>query len=273
MNNESFEPDLRNSQLFLDDSLLDDSIRGTTDLASAREVPAAGDERRVPVRGGLPVPVRHGLASRWVVPHMVRRNPQLLQAARVLRGEPRRLDLGEAAARDLRVRRQQAEKHRHSTRVSERFPGRLLDDLRTGRRVALQASLLGLDGRLSSELGDLRYQVERWHSLRIDRQRAAQVERSVYRGNEKVDGKYRIYGRGTFETGLDEFGNWKGGIRHVTEYALDPFPRKRPVVYTESEDLHNWTAGEQIIKPDTSDPFQMQFYSLSPFRYAGIWLA
>ena len=90
---------------------------------------------------------------------------------------------------------------------------------------------------------------------------------------EKVDGKYRIYGRGTFETGLDEFGNWKGGIRHVTEYALDPFPRKRPVVYTESEDLHNWTAGEQIIKPDTSDPFQMQFYSLSPFRYAGIWLA
>ena len=99
------------------------------------------------------------------------------------------------------------------------------------------------------------------------------MERSVYRGNEKVDGKYRIYGRGTFETGLDEFGNWKGGIRHVTEYALDPFPRKRPVVYTESEDLHNWTAGEQIIKPDTSDPFQMQFYSLSPFRYAGIWLA
>ena len=90
---------------------------------------------------------------------------------------------------------------------------------------------------------------------------------------EKVDGKYRIYGRGTFETGLDEFGNWKGGNRHVTEYALDPFPRKRPVVYTASEDLHNWTAGEQIIKPDTSDPFQMQFYSLSPFRYAGIWLA
>ena len=129
------------------------------------------------MRGGLPVPVRHGLASRWVVPHMVRRNPQLLQAARVLRGEPRRLDLGEAAARDLRVRRQQAEKHRHSTRVSERFPGRLLDDLRTGRRVALQASLLAL--------GDLRYQVERWHSLRIDRQRAAQVERSVYRGNRE----------------------------------------------------------------------------------------
>ena len=90
---------------------------------------------------------------------------------------------------------------------------------------------------------------------------------------KKVDGKYRIYGRGTFETGLDEFGNWKGGNRHVTEYALDPFPRKRPVVYTASEDLHNWTAGEQIIKPDTSDPFQMQFYSLSPFRYAGIWLA
>ena len=27
MNDESFEPDLRNSQLFLDDSLLDDSIR------------------------------------------------------------------------------------------------------------------------------------------------------------------------------------------------------------------------------------------------------
>lgn len=52
-----------------------------------------------------------------------------------------------------------------------------------------------------------------------------------------------------------------------------PFPRKRPAVYTESEDLIHWTHGEQVIPPDTEDPFQMQFYSLTPFHYEGIWLA
>ena len=89
----------------------------------------------------------------------------------------------------------------------------------------------------------------------------------------KVDGKYRVYGRGTFESGMERTGLWKGGVAFLTEYALPPFPRKRPVVYTESEDLIHWTHGEQVITPDTEDPFQLQFYSLTPFRYEGIWLA
>ena len=90
---------------------------------------------------------------------------------------------------------------------------------------------------------------------------------------DKVDGKYRVYGRGTFETGIERAGLWKGRTDFVTEYGLDPFPRKRPVSYTESEDLIHWTPGEQVMKPDTDDPWQMQYYSLTPFYYEGIWLA
>ena len=91
---------------------------------------------------------------------------------------------------------------------------------------------------------------------------------------DKVDGKYRVYGRGTFETGVERAGLWQGRrTDFVTEYGLDPFPRKRPVSYTESEDLIHWTPGEQVMKPDTDDPWQMQFYSLTPFYYEGIWLA
>ena len=90
---------------------------------------------------------------------------------------------------------------------------------------------------------------------------------------DKVDGKYRVYGRGTFETGVERAGLWTGRTDFVTEYALDPFPRKRPVSYTESEDLIHWTPGEQVIKTGTDDPWQMQYYSLTPFYYEGIWLA
>ena len=90
---------------------------------------------------------------------------------------------------------------------------------------------------------------------------------------DKVDGKYRVYGRGTFETGVERAGLWKGRTDFVTEYGLDPFPRKRPVSYTESEDLIHWTPGEQVMKTGTDDPWQMQYYSLTPFYYEGIWLA
>ena len=89
----------------------------------------------------------------------------------------------------------------------------------------------------------------------------------------KVDGKYRVYGRGTFETGVQRAGLWQGRTDFVTEYGLDPFPRKRPVAYTESEDLIHWTPGEQVLKTGTDDPWQMQYYSLTPFYYEGIWLA
>ena len=40
-----------------------------------------------------------------------------------------------------------------------------------------------------------------------------------------------------------------------------------------SEDLIHWSPGEHILKTSTDDPYQMQIYSLSPFRYEGIWLA
>ena len=90
--------------------------------------------------------------------------------------------------------------------------------------------------------------------------------------SEKVDGKYRVYARGNLLSSMDENGNWKGQP-WLTEQSLGEFPRKRPVIYTESEDLINWTPGEHIIKMSTDDPYQMQIYSLTPFRYEGIWLA
>ena len=89
---------------------------------------------------------------------------------------------------------------------------------------------------------------------------------------QKVDGKYRIYGRGTFLSGMDASGRWTDGKPFLTEYSLPPFPLKRPVVYTESEDLVTWTDGKQLIKPDLDDQPQMQIYDISPFRYEGAWL-
>ena len=81
----------------------------------------------------------------------------------------------------------------------------------------------------------------------------------------KTNGKYRVYGRGTFLSGMDSSGRWTEDKPFVTEYSMPPFPRKRPVVYTESTDFANWTPSEQIIKPTTSDPPQMQIYDISPF--------
>ena len=105
---------------------------------------------------------------------------------------------------------------------------------------------------------------------------------------DKVDGKYRVYGRGNLSSltdgnytsegkdgllsGIDESGDWKG-VPWLTDYSLGSFPRKRPVVYTESEDLVHWSREEQILKTATDDPYQMQIYSVSPFHYEGIWLA
>ena len=85
--------------------------------------------------------------------------------------------------------------------------------------------------------------------------------------SEKVGGKYRVYGRGRLLSEKDSSGYMK------TEFSLDKFPRTRPVVYTESEDLIHWTPAEHIMKTGTDDPYQMQYYSLAPFRYEGIWLA
>jgi hypothetical protein len=89
----------------------------------------------------------------------------------------------------------------------------------------------------------------------------------------KVDGKYRIYGRGTFLSGMDASGRWTDGKPYITMHAPAPFPRKRPVVYSESTDLINWTDEEQVIKTSTADPPEMQYYSLTPFYYEGVWLA
>lgn len=84
--------------------------------------------------------------------------------------------------------------------------------------------------------------------------------------SEKVDGKYRVYGRGRVGSEMDSAGYGK------TEFSLDKFYRARPVVYTESEDLIHWTPPEHIMQTGTDDPYQMEYYSLTAFRYEGIWI-
>ena len=55
---------------------------------------------------------------------------------------------------------------------------------------------------------------------------------------------------------MDASGRWTDGKPFLTEYSLPPFPVKRPVVYTESEDLISWTDGSQLIKSDLVDESQ-----------------
>ena len=265
MNNESFEPDLRNSQLFLDDSLLDDSIRVQRIWHQPEKYPQPVMRGEFPWEGDCPclygtVLRVDGLFRMWYVGTRNSSKPRVCYAESHdgLTWEKPQLGICEYDGNK-----------QNNIVIQPEYPNGFLDDCSMIYEPDDEwpykllywdwgiFATRSKDGIHFESIGNV---LPKWG----DRFIAA---------TEKVDGKYRIYGRGTFETGLDEFGNWKGGIRHVTEYALDPFPRKRPVVYTESEDLHNWTAGKQIIKPDTSDPFQMQFYSLSPFRYKGIWLA
>ena len=87
MTDEAHSGDLRNSQLFLDDRLIDDHVRVQRVWHQPQKYPKPVMEGKYPWEGGLPLPVWDSAARGRQVPHVVRGNPQLVEAARLLRGE------------------------------------------------------------------------------------------------------------------------------------------------------------------------------------------
>ena len=249
MNNESFEPDLRNSQLFLDDSLLDDSIRVQRIWHQPEKYPQPVMRGEFPWEGDCPclygtVLRVDGLFRMWYVGTRNSSKPRVCYAESHdgLTWEKPQLGICEYDGNK-----------KNNIVIQPEYPNGFLDDCSMIYEPDDEwpYKLLYWDSMDASPLNWGIFATrskDGIHFESIGKVLPKWGDRFIA-ATEKVDGKYRIYGRGTFETGLDEFGNWKEGIRHVTEYALDPFPRKRPVVYTESEDLHNWTAGSRSSSP------------------------
>ena len=69
--------------------------------------------------------------------------------------------------------------------------------------------------------------------------------------SRRIDGRFVVYGRAP------------GG------YRLGPVDKRRVVAYAESEDLRQWTDPALMLAPDTDDPPLMQFYSATAFPYEG----
>ena len=71
---------------------------------------------------------------------------------------------------------------------------------------------------------------------------------------DKVDGKYRVYGRGTFETGVERAGLWKGRTDFVTELWPGPVSAQAARVLHRERGPDPLTPGEQVMQTGPTIP-------------------
>ena len=273
MTAEAHSGDLRNSQLFLDDRLIDDHVRVQRVWHQPQKYPEPVMKGKYPWEGDCPclygtVLRVNGKFRMWYVGTRNSSKPRVCYAESSdgLQWERPELGICEFGGNK-----------NNNIVIQPAYPDGFIDDCAMIHEPDDEwpYKLLYWDSLdvNPDHWGIFATPFEGRDPLRIAGQRPAQVGRPFRSG-------HRQGGRQVPGLRQRHLRDGRGAGRPVAgRYRLRYRIRTGPVSAQAARGLHrergpdSLDAREQVIKTGTDDPWQMQYYSLTPFYYEGIWLA